>query len=152
MKFKSKISNSSIFGLSLFALFSIGLAIWFWFLNPDKILLNSFLSICFIIFAGFFLSAFDTHYKINSDELTLKSGIWNGKISIDSIQTIDVVNSIWKLKYIFILSANYSPALGNKGLLIKYEKFKEIYISPENSEAFVVELLNLNPEIKINRN
>lgn len=152
MKFKSEISKSSIIGLILFALFFIALAIWFWFLNPDKILLNSFLSLLFLSFAGFILSAFDTNYKINSDKLKLKSGIWNDKILIHSIQTIDIVHSIWKLKYIIFLSANYSPALGNKGFLIKYDKFKEIYVSPKNPETFLVKLLKLNPEININRN
>ena len=43
------------------------------------------------------------------------------------------------------------PATALKGLIIKYNKYDEIYISPKTNESFVAEILKLNPEVKINR-
>lgn len=152
MKFKSKISNSSIFGLSLFALFFIGLAIYFWFKNPEINFINIIICSCSICGAAFFLSFYKTSYEINSSDFQYKSGFYKGKIKIDSIHKIDLVHSIWNVKYILILSSSFAPALGNQGLMIYFNKNNEMYISPERIEPFLEELLKFNPNIKINRN
>ena len=155
MKFKSTISKSSVIGLGLFVVFFIGLTIYFWFKNPNNILVNVIISICCLGLAGFFLLFFDTFYEINSDELKLKSGISKEIISIHSIKEIDIIDSIWNFKIIFKLSflssSNRMLALGNRGIILKYENSEEVYISPELQEDFLKELLKINPEINVNR-
>ncbi len=41
------------------------------------------------------------------------------------------------------------PATARKGLIIKYGKFDEIYISPQTNDEFINRLLELNDAIKI---
>ncbi len=41
------------------------------------------------------------------------------------------------------------PALSSKGCIIKYRKWDDIYLSPENQELFNAELLKVNPAIKV---
>ncbi|HLV23890.1 MAG TPA: PH domain-containing protein [Moheibacter sp.] len=155
MKFKSTISKSSVIGLGLFVVFFIGLTVYFWLKNPNNILVNVIISICSLGLAGFFLFLFDTFYEINSDSLKLKSGISKEIISIHSIKEIDIIDSIWNFKILFKLSflssSNRMLALGNRGIIIKYKNFEEVYISPESQENFINELLKINPEIKVNR-
>ena len=155
MKFKSTISKSSVIGLGLFVVFFIGLTVYFWLKNPNNILVNVIISICSLGLAGFSLFLFDTFYEINSDSLKLKSGISKEIISIHSIKEIDIIDSIWNFKILFKLSflssSNRMLALGNRGIIIKYKNFEEVYISPESQENFINELLKINPEIKVNR-
>src|SRR5690606_35333596 len=155
MKFKSTISKSSVIGLGVFVVFFIGLTIYFWLKKPNNILVNVIISICSLGLAGFFLFLFDTFYEINSDSLKLKSGISKEIISIHSIKEIDIIDSIWNFKILFKLSflssSNRMLALGNRGIIIKYKNFEEVYISPESQENFINELLKINPEIKVNR-
>ena len=151
MYFKSKLSKSSIFGLCFFSLLITYLAFILWIKYPEKIVSNSLLSIGLICFAGFFLSLFNTFYEINSPHLNYKSGPHKGEILIESINRIEVVQSIWNLKYILNLSTSYAPALGNSGLWLFYEQNKEIYISPEDVEVCLKELLKFNPTIDVKR-
>ncbi|HET8839525.1 MAG TPA: PH domain-containing protein, partial [Flavobacteriaceae bacterium] len=41
------------------------------------------------------------------------------------------------------------PATAGKGLVVKYNKYDEIYISPKTNDSFVEKLLQLNPKIEI---
>ena len=83
-----------------------------------------------------------TFYKIENSDLYWKSGPFNGKIDITKINKIEyhkgiVVPTIWK------------PALSHIGLIITYNKYDDIYISPEKSEQFITQLLETNPNITI---
>ena len=83
---------------------------------------------------------FDTGYKIEGGILSYRSGILNGKIAIDSIRKIE------KKKELF---GGLKPALGTNGIIVHYNKFDDIYLSPENQEAFAQELKARNPQIEI---
>jgi len=37
------------------------------------------------------------------------------------------------------------PATATKGLIIKYDKYNDIYISPDSNESFVEAILKINP-------
>jgi general stress protein CsbA len=83
-----------------------------------------------------------TFYKIENTNLHWKSGPFKGKIDITKINRIEYhkgiyVPTIWK------------PALSHIGLIITYNKYDDIYISPENSEKFIGQLLETNPNITI---
>lgn len=83
-----------------------------------------------------------TEYKIKNNLLYWQSGPFYGKIDIKSISKIKhhdgiFVPTIWK------------PALSQKGLIITYNKFDDIYISPQKEVEFIAEIVAINPNIEI---
>lgn len=83
---------------------------------------------------------FDTSYKIENNELIYRSGFLRGKIKILNIKEILKGKTMW---------SGIKPALARNGLIIKYNKYDEIYISPENNDELISDLIKLNSEIKI---
>lgn len=81
---------------------------------------------------------FSTYYLIENGKLKYRSGIIKGEIDISTIQEIHSNRSLW---------FGLKPALAQKGIIIKYNKFDEIYISPENNEKLTDELMKINPRI-----
>ncbi len=86
--------------------------------------------------------ALKTEYKIKENFLYWQSGPFFGKIDIKTIRKIQhhdgiFVPTVWK------------PALSQIGLIITYNKFDDIYISPQNESDFITELLSINPNIEI---
>lgn len=86
------------------------------------------------------LTWFNTFYLIEDGLLKYKSGFINGSIEIKEITQI----TTGKTMYIGL-----KPALSSNGCIIKYGKWDDIYLSPENQELFNAELLKINPAIKI---
>lgn len=82
---------------------------------------------------------YDTYYSINGNQLFYKSALLNGTIEIDTI--VEIV----KTKNFFI---GLKPSLSAKGIIIKYKKYDDIYISPQNIDQFIRELKQINPAIK----
>ena len=83
---------------------------------------------------------FDTFYKIEKKELIYRSGFLRGKIEILNIKEILKGKTMW---------SGIKPALARNGLIIKFNKYDEIYISPENNDELISDLIKLNSEIKI---
>lgn len=83
---------------------------------------------------------FDTSYKITEDELYYYSGFVRGKIKISNIREITKGKTMW---------SGLKPALSPNGLTIRYNRFDKIYISPENNDEVITNLLRINPEIQI---
>jgi hypothetical protein len=81
-----------------------------------------------------------TYYEINNDILNYRSGPLKGNIAISEINTIIRGKTLW---------VGIKPATARKGLIINYERFNEIYISPEREALFLKMLLAQNPSIKI---
>ncbi len=80
-----------------------------------------------------------TRYIITENRLIVKCMfIVNDKIEISKIRKIEKTNSI--------LSA---PALSLDRIAVFYNKYDEVYISPKDKQAFVDELLKINPEIEV---
>lgn len=89
-----------------------------------------------------FSIAIKTEYKIKDDLLYWQSGPFFGKIDIKNIKKIQhhkgiYVPTVWK------------PALSQIGLIITYNKFDDIYISPEKEAEFIESLTKINPSIEI---
>ncbi|MFZ4679742.1 MAG: PH domain-containing protein [Flavobacterium sp.] len=79
-----------------------------------------------------------TRYIISENHLIVKCMfIVNDKIEISKIRKIEKTNSILS-----------SPALSLDRIAIKFNKYDEVYISPKESQAFIDELLKINPEIE----
>lgn len=83
-----------------------------------------------------------TSYQIDNNNIYYKSFlITKGKIEIATIYKIKLNSESWQ---------NGMPATTNKGgISIFYNKFDEIYLSPENNQYFVEEILKIKPDIEI---
>lgn len=83
---------------------------------------------------------FGTYYILTPYYLHYYSGPIRGKIPIASI--------VW-VKHQRVLWAGLRVALAYNGLLIRYNKYDEIYISPADKAAFIYALQQYNPNIKV---
>jgi hypothetical protein len=99
-------------------------------------------SIDLVLFLFLFWTYRTTNYTINDTILHWKSGPFHGKIVINSITKITHHNGI-------IVPTFWKPALSHIGLIITYNKFDDIYISPERSAEFLSQLIKINPNITI---
>lgn len=83
---------------------------------------------------------FDTSYAIQEGKLYYRSAFINGNIDIQTIRKVDMNSTMW---------SGIKPALATKGMIIYFNRFDEIYIAPENNEAMISDLLEINPEIQV---
>ena len=141
MKFKSK--KDILFSIVILGLnaFLIGITI-VGILNEKTKQAEYWVLILIVGVAGFlFWLYFGTNYELTKENgLRYKSGPFNGKISIDRITEIIKGKTLW---------VGFRPATSRKGLIIKYDKYNEIYISPKTNESFIEKILELNDQIKI---
>ena len=79
---------------------------------------------------------------INEGTLTFNSGPIKGKIKINEIRKIEHHSGI-------IVPVTFKPALNTKGLVVYYNRYDEIYISPKKEAIFLEELLKINPKIEV---
>jgi hypothetical protein len=84
----------------------------------------------------------DTKYSIKEEILYFYSGPFRGKITINSIRKIEHHSGL-------IVPVTYKPALNTKGLIIYYNSYDDIYISPNQEAIFLEELLRINPNIVV---
>jgi hypothetical protein len=104
------------------------------------IILISIFHLVFIIF--FITILFNTNYTIQNDELLCKSSVFRSKIKIKNIRKIEHHKGI-------IVPVTWKLGLSHIGIIITYNKYDDIYISPENVDLFIKDLLAINPTIEI---
>lgn len=83
---------------------------------------------------------FGTWYKISEGKLIIRSGPAGSEIPVNRIRKIEKNTTLW---------GGWRPALGTKGLIIRYNTYDEVYISPVQSEEFLAALLEHNPGIEV---
>ena len=83
---------------------------------------------------------YGTYYVLTQTHLKYNCGPIKGKIEIKEIREIIKDKTLW---------VGLKPATARKGLIIKYGKYDEIYISPETNDKFINHILELNDAIKI---
>jgi hypothetical protein len=83
-----------------------------------------------------------TEYEIKNSFLYWQSGPFYGKIDINSIRKIEHHNGIF-------VPTIWKPALSQTGLILTYNKFDDIYISPQKEAEFIALLLAINPKIQV---
>ena len=140
MKFKSRKDNLFkffVFGLSGLFIAIILIQIP---LQREKIefILTTILMV--MVIGLLFWLYFGTEYELSDTELKYKSGPISGKIKTEEITEIIKAKTHW---------SGLKPATANNGLVIRYRKFEEIYISPETNEIFINKILEINEKIKI---
>ena len=84
----------------------------------------------------------DTRYKIIEKKLFYASGPIRGSIKTERIRKVERWNKWYVMSFI-------KPALDKDGLIIYYDKFEDIFISPENKEEFIKALCEMNPGIEV---
>lgn len=143
MTFKNRIDGFTISIASAVILICLLTIIFAWWGNHQTFGFNLWLTILLLSIIGIIIWTInDTFYSLTEKELKYKSGFLNGVITIDSIKELEVNKTMW---------VGIKPATACKGIIIKYNQFDQIYISPEDNELFVTEILKLNSDIKINR-
>jgi uncharacterized membrane protein YwaF len=84
----------------------------------------------------------DTRYRIREKQFFYCSGPIRGSIEIATIRKVER----WNKWYVTSL---LKPALGKDGLIIYYNKFDDIYISPKEKEIFIAALREINLDIEV---
>lgn len=87
-----------------------------------------------------FLMLYYTGYELRDNILYYHSGIVKGEIAVSRI------TEVIKGKTLYV---GLKPATGTKGLIIKYDKYEEIYISPQTNDTFIDALLKIKSDIVI---
>lgn len=103
------------------------------------------ISLCVVISAFIFIawSIKATQYEITGHHIKYKSGVIRGSININNIRSITTNKTLW---------VGVKPAMARNGLIIKYNKYDEIYISPKTNKTFINEILKLNSNLIIIHN
>ena len=140
MVFKSK---QSIFSYSIFV-FLIGIFSFILLEAPNEENKGEGLwiplTIIGMLFLFFFYTFLTTYYCISTATLSYKYGFFKGKIAIQKIRKIEYNNSIF-------VPVSLKLGWSHKGLIINYNQYDDLYISPKNRDQFVAELLKKNPNI-----
>jgi hypothetical protein len=141
MNFKSR--KDILFQLLGFSIIGFFIGIILFRIFSDGIENYNFMwtDIFMLAVAGFLIwLGLGTNYELTQTELKYKSGPIRRKIEIDKIHEIIKGKTLW---------SGLKPATARNGLIIKYEKYNEIYISPKTNDSFVKKILELNDKIKI---
>jgi len=88
----------------------------------------------------FFWLYFGTNYELNESGFIYQCGPFIGKIKVDRITEIVKGKTHW-------IGLIYATA--KNGLIVKYDTYGAVYISPKTNELFIQKILELNSEIKI---
>ena len=83
---------------------------------------------------------FGTYYIIEGQQLKYRSGPIHGVIDITSIRKITVSKTSF---------VGLKPSLDTKGCVLAYHQYDEIYLSPQDQQLFVQELVKVNPAIEV---
>ncbi|MFD0797785.1 PH domain-containing protein [Maribacter chungangensis] len=83
---------------------------------------------------------FGTCYELNQNEFIYWYGPFSGKVSIHKIR------EVVKGKTVYV---GFRPATARNGLIIKYDTYGELYISPETNDSFIKRLLELKSDVII---
>ena len=138
MRFNSKLDKQ--FKIIFFILIVIGLGVSTIrnLLFKDEFSITPF--IISVICLGFiYYNSKTTYYIIEGNELICKSLFLKRKIEINSIRKIEKSNSLGSI---------YKIATAFHGITIHYNKFDDVYISPENHLEFCKLLKEQNPTIQ----
>lgn len=100
------------------------------------------LTIFGLLFCFFVYTFFTTYYIITKTTFSYNCGFFKEKIDIQKIRKIEYNNSIF-------VPVTLKLGWSHKGLIINYNQYDDVYISPKNRDQFVAELLKSNPNIII---
>ena len=79
-----------------------------------------------------------TRYSVDEDYVYYKAGTFKGKVEIQSIREIQVGKSMW---------TGLRVATAMNGLIIRYDQYNEVYISPDSNSSFIEKLKQVKPDL-----
>lgn len=85
----------------------------------------------------------DTRYVIKTNFLLYRSGPFRGRIDIRKIKKIRIHSGLF-------VPVSMKPSLDTNGLIITYNQYDDVFISPKNRSIFLEELKKINPNIEVN--
>lgn len=131
MRFKTKVDwfYKSII-LFLLAVFIIGEVSIYQSKNTLEAVI---LGLIFLLIISFLIAAiFTTRFTFESDHLLCKFSFWKKKIPYATIKKIERQESV--------IYGGWKMSTAAKGLIIHYNSYDELLISPENEEEFILML------------
>jgi len=140
MKYKSDFSKINFF-IPLFPAVLVSLIA---FLSGDSIemVLAPIGILILLLSVVITVTFFTTYYEIQENVLVVSMFFYKTKIKISEIKTIKYSNSIIKTNF-------YKPGFHHRGIEIVYHKYDDIFISPNNRDQFIEQLIKQNPTIEI---
>lgn len=110
------------------------------FIQTDLSLISAIFVFIIILITTILLAwmYFKTFYEIRNDLIYYRCGPFHGKLDIKIIREIEVNKTMY---------VGFKPALDINGLIVKYNKWEDIYFSPEKADEFIAELIKINPSI-----
>ena len=141
MKFKSRIDlffGTILFCLTLVLIFPLIMTYIY-----NKEITNQFIYTFLIhtlILVFVFWIYFGTNYELTKEKFIYKCGPIRRAIDINRINKIIKDKTLW---------VGVKVATSRKGLIIKYDKHKEVYISPRTNKSFIDKMLEINNQIII---
>ena len=139
MRFNSKLDKRyKIFNLILFILLFGTNGITYFIFKDLKDTVIEFVFSSVVLWLMYFINK-STYYIIEGNELICKSLFLKKKIEINSIRKVEKSNSLGSI---------YKIATAFHGLSIHYNKFDDVFISPENLPEFCKLLNEQNPSIQ----
>jgi hypothetical protein len=142
MKYKSDFSKINFF-IPLFPAVLVSLIA---FLSGDSIeMVLAPIGILILLLSVLItVTFFTTYYEIQENLLVVSMFFYKTKIKISEIKTIKYSNSIIKTNF-------YKPGFHHRGIEIVYHKYDDIFISPNNRDQFIKQLIEQNPTIEIRK-
>lgn len=142
MKYKSDFSKINFF-IPLFPAVLVSLIA---FLSGDSIeMVLAPIGILILLLSVLITVTFlTTYYEIQENLLIVSMFFYKTKIKISEIKTIKYSNSIIKTNF-------YKPGFHHRGIEIVYHKYDDIFISPNNRDQFIEQLIEQNPTIEIRK-
>jgi|SRR5690606_6996918 len=111
------------------------------FLDKETFFENRYLFFLIIVPSALILwPLLYTYYQIKDNKLIYRSGYIRGEIDINNIKEINKGKTRW---------IGLKPALATGGIIIKYNRFDDVYLAPQNNEELVKDLLKLNEDIVV---
>ena len=139
MEFQSRKDNLFAFIFIVVILLLLGMPV-FQFLQAGWTPDMWFLFVNLAVAAFLLWLWYGTRYRIDDTHIHYRSGPFRGKIAIAAIREVQRDTTLW---------VGFRPALARKGIIVKYNKYNEIYFSPDNNDTFINSLLQVNAEISI---
>lgn len=83
-----------------------------------------------------------TYYIVNDTQIKYVCGPIRGKIEINSIRKIEKHDG-------WYIPTSYKISMDKKGVILYYNRFDDIFLSPKDVEGFISKILDKNPQILI---
>ena len=141
MRFESRTDTLFLFVFAGVIFLMIGTSAAIHFRNTDFFLLlmvdiTSLLTIILILWISY-----GTSYYLDAIVLKYRSGPFKGQINTEAVRKVIVGETQWSGLNRFGTARN--------GLIIFYNKFDELYITPSSNEAFLQKLLKVRSGIEV---